>query len=126
MITDYGNTCHRLNCSPYVKKNTAYRYRYVLTSFVPGVSGGPDGAVGELEEQVGPLVAGVDLDEGMAAVAVLDLSLLLVLVHPGHLGVEAGLRYGRRGHHDVRQRPQRRILRSLLVRPRAAAPGRWN
>ena len=45
--------------------------QHSLTSLVLGVPGGPDGAVGELEEEVGPLVARVDLDEGVAAVPVL-------------------------------------------------------
>ena len=46
--------------------------QHSLTSLVLGVPGGPDGAVGELEEEVGPLVARVDLDEGVAAVPVLN------------------------------------------------------
>ena len=52
-------------------------------------------------------------------------SLGLVLVDPGDLGVEAGLRDGGRRHHDVRQRVHRGVLRGLLQRPRAAAPERW-
>ena len=58
----------------------------LLTSFVPGVSGGPDRAVGHLEQEVGPLVAGVDLDEGVAVVLVGDVIGLRVGLHPRHLG----------------------------------------